>query len=418
MRRSLGVGVSERGFLMISRVRITLLSVSVLFAGWCGYGIFNYFSYNAEPEVAVIGLENDGYYKGVMNCALKADNGYKIALVDVFLDGKPLEVDRAYRVRSKTFTLPFEIDTTQLTNGSHALEVHAIDSSYHRNKKINTSGFFVDNLSLKGAFLNSEQKIEQGRTLRSQIQLNKKVKKIEVKFLAKTYNCYPEENESTVYECFIPVDCEERPNEYVMHASIEDFVGNVIRLTGSVAIHNVNFPKQRGFTVSNEKLDEEKEVSMSNKILSEALEKWLKDSAKQKMWTGPFELPTVVQRYSTPFGEIRTTPERGRYLHRAVDIVNYPKSVVWTAQNGNVIIKDRYLHSGNTVVIDHGLGVFSLYYHLDSFSDIDVGDFVKKGNPIGRVGMTGYANGYHLHWEIRVGGVSVDPLQWTKKSFL
>jgi murein DD-endopeptidase MepM/ murein hydrolase activator NlpD len=139
---------------------------------------------------------------------------------------------------------------------------------------------------------------------------------------------------------------------------------------------------------------------------------------KRKMWTGEFELPTIVQRYSTPYGEIRTTPERGRYLHRAVDIVNHPKSVIWASQHGKVIIKDRYLHSGNTIVLDHGCGVFTLYYHLEDFADLEVGDAVKKGNPVGRLGMTGYATGYHLHWELRVGGMAVDPLEWTKKSFM
>ena len=69
--------------------------------------------------------------------------------------------------------------------------------------------------------------------------------------------------------------------------------------------------------------------------------------------------------------------------------------------------------SGNTIAIDHGHGIVSLYYHLNDFSDIEVGDSVKKGNPVGTLGMTGYASGYHLHWELRVNGVPVDPLQWT-----
>jgi murein DD-endopeptidase MepM/ murein hydrolase activator NlpD len=69
--------------------------------------------------------------------------------------------------------------------------------------------------------------------------------------------------------------------------------------------------------------------------------------------------------------------------------------------------------TGNTVVLDHGLGVFTLYCHLEDFTDIEVGDSVKKGNPIGRLGMTGYASGYHLHWELRINNISVDPFEWT-----
>ena len=57
------------------------------------------------------------------------------------------------------------------------------------------------------------------------------------------------------------------------------------------------------------------------------------------------------------------------------------------------------------------------YFHLDDFADIEVGDFIRKGQPVGKLGVTGYANGYHLHWELTVNGVPVDPVEWTKKVF-
>jgi murein DD-endopeptidase MepM/ murein hydrolase activator NlpD len=69
--------------------------------------------------------------------------------------------------------------------------------------------------------------------------------------------------------------------------------------------------------------------------------------------------------------------------------------------------RDRIV-TGNTVVIEHLPGVFSLYYHLDSIG-VDEGDVVEQGERIGTVGMTGLATGPHLHWEIRVGGVPVAP---------
>jgi murein DD-endopeptidase MepM/ murein hydrolase activator NlpD len=66
---------------------------------------------------------------------------------------------------------------------------------------------------------------------------------------------------------------------------------------------------------------------------------------------------------------------------------------------------------GNCVVIDHGLGVQSLYGHLSSF-DVKVGDTVTKGQPIGRSGMTGLAGGDHLHFTMLVGGRMVTPVEW------
>lgn len=109
--------------------------------------------------------------------------------------------------------------------------------------------------------------------------------------------------------------------------------------------------------------------------------------------------------------------EKGRYRHDAVDYAASPKSPVWACQDGIVILKNYNngpIGFGNCVAIDHGVGLISLYAHLDSFSTIEVGQFIKKGTILGTVGMTGYATGYHLHWEMRLCDVKINPLEWIK----
>ena len=114
---------------------------------------------------------------------------------------------------------------------------------------------------------------------------------------------------------------------------------------------------------------------------------------------------------------IRATQERGLRQHKALDVYTTPKSVVWATQDGVVALKGRYAHSGNTVVIDHGYGLLSLFFHLDTFAPIEVGEKIKKGNPMGTLGKTGYATGWHLHWEMRLNNVAIEPLEWTKQGF-
>ncbi|MBP7854421.1 M23 family metallopeptidase, partial [Candidatus Babeliales bacterium] len=145
------------------------------------------------------------------------------------------------------------------------------------------------------------------------------------------------------------------------------------------------------------------------------LEQLSKRSPQEKMWSGLFDVPLVMKGITTDFGVIRTSQERGRKVHKALDLIADPKSVIWASANGVIVLKDRFTHSGNTVVIDHGCGVLSMYYHLHDFTDIAVGQKVKKGHPLGRMGMTGYASGDHLHWEIRVNNIAVEPMQWTQK---
>ena len=81
-----------------------------------------------------------------------------------------------------------------------------------------------------------------------------------------------------------------------------------------------------------------------------------------------------------------------------------------------VLVRDRIV-TGRTVVLRHGPGIYSLYYHLSSIS-VEEGDEVEPGDLLGTVGSTGLATGAHLHWEVRVQGVPVDPLALVGGSLL
>ena len=82
------------------------------------------------------------------------------------------------------------------------------------------------------------------------------------------------------------------------------------------------------------------------------------------------------------------------------------------AANDGIVLHASWLGIyGNCVIIDHGLGVQSLYGHLSSF-DVKVGDTVTKRQTIGRSGMTGLAGGDHLHFTMLVGGEAVNPVEW------
>lgn len=387
------------------------------FVWFVGSTTYRYFSYNVPPKIEFAGFSNGAVFCKELKFSVRSNNPYKVSEVNVFVDGKEVDLKNLKWVGAKTFELPVSTDVAELSDGTHQLEVVAIDASYHKNKYAEKFEFIVDNSPLRAAFIESDFKVEQGHTLHIKIQSNKKLAKADVDFSSMKFSCFPDSKNSTVYECFIPIEPETASNEYPICAFLEDEVKNSVKLTSQVQVLAFQFPKQKGFTVKKEKLDEEKEMSASQKVLDEALSRWMEQSPKEKLWLGKFELPLNVRRMTTPFGEIRMTSELGRYMHKGVDLIDLPKSVVWASQKGKVIIKDRFAISGNTVVLDHGLGVFTLYFHLDTFADIQVGDMVKKGNPIGRVGMTGYANGYHLHWELRVNNIAVEPLEWTTKIY-
>lgn len=276
----------------------------------------------------------------------------------------------------------------------------------------------MDNNPLQAAYVSPETqyKVFQGKTLHIQFQANKKIKDAEINMGSKIYKFYPEVDGAVIYECFIPIDCEENPNEYPFTIRIEDYVCNTVNLDGRVQILPYPF-KKHNLTISDEKIQEEKEIGLPQSEFENAVVEVLKNSPDKKLWSGSFYVPIQMNRISCDYGTIRTTQHKGCYMHKALDLTGTPKSVVWAPQDGVVVIKDRYAVSGNTAVIDHGCGIFTMLFHLDNFADIKVGDKVRRGNPIGTIGKTGHATGYHLHWEMRINNVPVDPMQWTKVNF-
>ncbi len=392
--------------------------VSILvIIGWIGVKTYHYFFDKKYPEVSLSGVVDGAYYAGDISCIIHGYHPYKVGKISVFLDGTPLIYN--FSIGKCSFEHPFTINTRTLTNGEHTLKVKAVDGTFHKNEVVKESSFTIDNTPLQAAFVsqNSDLKVFQGKTLVVQFQASKPLKEAKVLAFSKQFNCVPEKVGSLVYEAFIPIDCEETPNEYLFTVNCMDQVENVVTLESKVQI--VPFPFKKGnLIVSAEYVAKEKELGRSQQLLNDALTQLAARSPQQKLWQGQFCTPTDIIRIATEFGNIRTTQERGRYAHKAIDIVNHPRSVIWAPQEGVVVVKDRYAYSGNTVAIDHGCGIFSLLYHLDSFADgLEVGQRIKKGNPVGKLGKTGYANGYHLHWEMRINGTEVDPLQWTQLNF-
>jgi len=99
--------------------------------------------------------------------------------------------------------------------------------------------------------------------------------------------------------------------------------------------------------------------------------------------------------------------------HKGVDFQAVPGTPVYAINDGIVLATKTYIVYGNSVIIDHGLGLVSMYMHLSKMS-VSPGESVHKGELIGYSGETGYSEGPHLHLTIRIGGVSIDPIAFFK----
>ncbi len=402
---------------MTARLRtfIFLPIIFVLTAGGIYYARSALDTY--PPEINLTGIEDQCYYAGDIACTITGKDKNTVADISIWLDDKPLI--NHYKINRKVFDYGFTITTSSLTPGKHTLKISAVDGSRNKNETVKEINFYIDNAPLQAAFVKADNncRVFQGRTLHIQFQVNKELKDATIEALSKKYPCYPESDGSLIYECFFPISCEEAPNEHLLRIALSDYVGNRAVLENK--FHVVMYPfKKQVLTINPDKIKEEIEQGLSERELEKDLEEASRNSISRKLWRGPFDIPLEMRGISTEYGTMRLTQDRGKYRHNAVDLLGVPRSVIWAPQNGKVVIKERYAHSGNTVVLDHGCGVLSLFFHLDSFAPLEVGDMVEKGNPIGKLGKTGYASGYHLHWEIRIGdNMQVDPMEWTKLGF-
>jgi len=394
---------------MFFRLRHLLFCGLFAIGALLGWRTYQYFFDTSEPVIMLKGLTDDGWYAGDVACSMISS---KKGELSVWLDDQPLV--SKFKVSASQDGYPFTIPTQTVANGPHRLRARLVDKTFHKNSTEIEREFQIDNVPLQTSLLQQDDyKVFQGRTLHVQFQLNKEIQDATITMLGQQYHCFPEAKNSPIYEAFIPISCEENPNEYLFSIAVKDKVGNNTQIDEKFQVVAYPFKKQT-LQISETKIKEEQELGKDSKQFNELIEKLTAASPQEKLWKGAFTEPIEIQRVTTEFGTIRTTQHKGRYAHKALDVVNSPKSVVWSTQDGKVVLKDRFAFSGNTVVVDHGMGVLSLFFHLDSFADIKEGEKIAKGEPIGTIGKTGYADGYHLHWEMRVDNIAVDPMQWTK----
>ena len=146
------------------------------------------------------------------------------------------------------------------------------------------------------------------------------------------------------------------------------------------------------------------------------VELWSQLSARP-LWEGVFGLPIASTRVTSPFGTRRSYndgPVNG--FHGGTDFGAASGVPIYAPAAGRVVLAEALMVRGNAVLIDHGLGVFSGYWHQSQLA-VHNGQQVQPGDLIGYVGDTGLVTGAHLHWEMRVGGIAVDPMQWTQEAW-
>lgn len=125
-------------------------------------------------------------------------------------------------------------------------------------------------------------------------------------------------------------------------------------------------------------------------------------------WEGEFLMP-VGGKVIGAFGKRSIINNNKRALHTGIDLRGKQGTPVKATNNGRVMLVADHFFTGNSLYLDHGGGIISMYFHLDKIM-VEEGNTIKRGEIIGLVGSTGRATGPHLHWGVRINGARVNPL--------
>jgi len=138
----------------------------------------------------------------------------------------------------------------------------------------------------------------------------------------------------------------------------------------------------------------------------------------ERYWEGSFRYPVDEPCINSQFGQRRDYNNGGLFFyHTGMDFaVCAPNLNIYAPAAGKVVLAEELTIKGNAVLIDHGWGVFSGYWHMSEFN-VSVGDFVQPGDLLGQIGNTGRSAGPHLHFEMDISGTPVNPMTWLSQEF-
>lgn len=182
---------------------------------------------------------------------------------------------------------------------------------------------------------------------------------------------------------------------------------NVTVIEGPYGSENIQLDDSRGQLLDEEliRLEQEKLTNI-----------WSRISLRPR-WEGPFLYPVALDtlRITSYFGTRRSYNDSTELsFHGGTDFGGGVGTPIFAPAAGRVVLAEPLAVRGNAVLIDHGLGLFSGYWHQSELA-VSEGQEVQAGDLIGYIGNTGLATGPHLHWELRLNGIAVEPSQWVQQ---
>jgi murein DD-endopeptidase MepM/ murein hydrolase activator NlpD len=209
------------------------------------------------------------------------------------------------------------------------------------------------------------------------------------------------------YAAIVGIDLETPPGTLTWRVAAVDERGVARKASGTVTVKARQFPVQR-LTLPPAQVDLDPETERRAESEAAHLRGVFESVSGERLWRGAFVRPVPGSGPGEGFGARRLINGKPRMPHAGIDFAADRGAPVVAVNRGRVALVAEFFFPGRLVILDHGLGLFTLYYHLDRV-DVAEGALVERGESIGAVGATGRATGPHLHFGAMLRQARVDP---------
>jgi hypothetical protein len=426
-RKSYRIRESRKG---ISKKKAILLSLPIIVAvgAWLWLSKFEF----EKPTVTL--LKETRYIEPELG--FRVEDG-KSGVAEVRIEA--IQADQAISIFHEKYPrktelvekrLPMRPLPPGLEEGAVVLRITARDHSWIRgNKTVLEKEMTVDIQPPRPAIMDGPHYINQGGSGLIVVAANEDTPVVILEVQGINFEGYPvSESRHAVFYALPP----EAPTDSTMRLVVEDAAGNRAQISFIPNIRGRSFRRDRVEITDRflariipyfrenvsglEGTDLDIFIRMNRdqrKKDADRIRTLCRDTAPQQLWSGAFL--RMPGKTTATFGDQRTyfygSREIDRQVHLGIDLASLMQSPVPAANRGRVVFVGPLGIYGNTVILDHGCGLFSMYSHL-SLIDVETGMTVDKGDVLGRTGSTGMAGGDHLHFAMIVQGVFVNPVEW------
>jgi murein DD-endopeptidase MepM/ murein hydrolase activator NlpD len=246
--------------------------------------------------------------------------------------------------------------------------------------------------------------VQPGEVVRLTIDTPRSVTTLDVRAFDTAFT--PFRLSETGWQVLLGVDLDVRPGRHIVSIVATDAT-QTFTTTRTLVVVDKAFPTRR-LTVEPRYVEPPPDVTTRIVREADVLNRLWAARSSPRLWSGVFAAP-VPDRANSAFGSRSVFNGQSRSPHGGADFASPTGRVVRAPNSGRVVLAEDLYFTGQSVVIDHGAGLVSLFAHLSAI-DVVPDAVVNTGDILGRVGATGRVTGPHLHWTVRLAGTRVDPL--------